>query len=164
MISNTAIVKDAKIGNNTKIWNFANIYGCKIGENCNIGSYSEIQNDVEIGNNVTISSHSFICALVKIEDDVFIGHGVMTINDLVPPSKKRTGTDKYWKKTIIKKGAIIGSNATLLPVTIGENAVVGAGSVVTKDVPPNWVVAGNPAKKIKERHELRHKDPSESAY
>ena len=145
MISNTAKVKNSIIGENTKIWNFANIYDCKIGKDCNIGSYVEIQNDVIIGNNVTISSHSFICSLVSIENDVFIGHGVMTINDLHPPSFKKTGVKTSWKSTLIKKGAIIGSNVTLLPVTIGENAKVGAGSVVTKDVPDNCIVAGNPA-------------------
>ena len=144
-----SIIKDCKIGKNTRIWNFVNMYGCKVGENSNIGSYVEIQNDVIIGDNVTISSHSFICSLVTIEDNVFIGHSVVTINDLNPPSKKRTGSDKEWKKTLIKKGAIIGSNATLMPVTIGENSVVGAGSVVTKDVPDNCVVVGNPAKIIK---------------
>jgi len=143
------IIKDCKIGENTKIWHFVNIYGCKIGDNCNIGSYVEIQNNVEIGDNVTISSYSFICSLVKIEDDVFIGHGVMTINDVNPPSKRRTGSDKEWKPTLIKKKAVIGSNATLMPVIIGENSIVAAGSVVTKNVPDNCVVAGNPAKIIK---------------
>ena len=149
--SKTAIVKDAKIGKDTKIWEYTNIYGCQIGDGCNIGSYVEIQKDVTIGNNVTISSHSFICSLVTIEDDVFVGHGVMTINDIKPPSYKRTGSKKHWKNTRIKKGAIIGSNATLFPVTIGENAEVGAGSVVIKNVPDNCVVAGNPAKIIKQK-------------
>jgi len=143
------IIKNCKIGKETKIWNFVNLYGCEIGDNCMIGSFVEIQKGVKIGNNVNISSHSFICSLVEIENDVFIGHGVMTINDLVPPSKKRTGTDKHWKKTLIKKGASIGNNATILPVTIGRNSVVGAGSVVTKDIPDNVIVTGNPAKIIR---------------
>jgi len=151
IISKTAIVKDSIIGDRTRIWEFANVYGCEIGKNCNIGSYVEVQNNVQIGNNVTISSHSFICSLVIIEDDVFVGHGVTTINDLHPPSYKRTGTKKYWKKTLIKKGAVIGNNVTLLPVTIGENAEVGAGAVVTKDVADNCIVAGNPARIIKKK-------------
>ena len=151
MISKTAIVKDSIIGDKTQIWHYVNIYGCKIGQNCNIGSYVEIQNDVCIGNDVTVSSHSFICSLVTIEDNVWIGHSVMTINDAHPPSYKRTGSKKYWQKILIKKGAIIGSNVTLLPVTIGENAEVGAGAVVTKDVPDNCIVAGNPARIIRKK-------------
>ena len=144
----TAIVKNCVIGEKTKIWNYTNIYDCEIGKGCNIGSFVEIQGKVKIGNNVTISSHSFICSLVEIEDDVFIGHGVKTINDLKPPSYKRTGSKKLWEKTIIKKGAIIGSNATLFPVEIGENAIIGAGAVVTENVPANTSVVGNPARKI----------------
>ncbi len=149
--ANTALIKNCEIGKGTQIWNYVNIYGCKIGKNCKIGSYVEIQSDVEIGNDVIISSHSFICSLTRIDDDVFVGHGVMTINDKNPPSMKRTGTNKEWKPLIIKKGAIIGSNATLLPVTIGEHAVIGAGAVVTKDVAPYTIVAGNPARKIKDK-------------
>ena len=149
MISDTAIVKDSRLGEGTKVWEFANIYGCVIGRNCNIGSYVEIQSDVRIGNNVVISSHSFICSLVTIEDDVFIGHGVMTINDVHPPSFRRTGKKDNWKRTVIKKGAVIGSNATLFPVFIGENAVVGAGAVVTEDVPNGCVVAGNPIRRLR---------------
>ena len=146
---NKYIVKDCKIGKNTKIWHFVNLYGCELGDNCVVGSYVEIQKNVTIGNNVNISSHSFICSLVTIEDNVFIGHGVMTINDLYPPSQKRTGSSKEWEKTLIRKGATIGSNATLLPVIVGKNSVVAAGSVVTTDVPDNCIVAGNPAKIIK---------------
>ena len=148
-ISKTAIVKNSKIGKNTKIWEFANIYGSRIGTNCNIGSYVEIQDNSLIGNDVTISSHSFICSLVNVEDNVFIGHGVMTTNDLHPPSKKKTGSDKFWESTLIKKNAIIGSNVTLLPVTIGKNSEIGAGTVVVKDVPDNAIVVGNPGKIIK---------------
>lgn len=144
-ISDTSMVKDVKAGKGTKIWEFCNLYGCEIGENCMIGSYTEIQSDVKIGNNVRVQSHTFLCSLVTIEDNVFIGHGVMTVNDINPPS----GDPKKWKPTLIKKGAVIGSNATLMPVVIGENSVVGAGAVVTKDVPDNVVVAGNPAKVIK---------------
>lgn len=148
MIAETAIVKNAEIGEGTKVWAFANVYGCKIGKNCMVGAYTEIQNDVNIGDNVLIQTHAFICSLVTIEDGVFVGHGVMTINDLFPPSRKRTGTPD-WKPTLIKKGAVIGSGATLLPVTVGEYSVVAAGSVVTKDVPPYTLVAGNPAKVVK---------------
>ena len=149
--ADTALVKNATIGNGSKIWHYANVYGCTIGKNCSIGAYSEVQNDVHIGDNVTISSHSFICSLVDIEDDVFVGHGVMTINDLHPPSFSKTGSKEYWQKTLIKKGAVIGSNVTLLPVTIGKNAEVGAGAVVTKNVPDNCIVAGNPSTIIKKK-------------
>jgi len=132
-ISKTAIVKDSNIGDGTKIWEFANVHGCKI------------------GNNVTISSHSFICSLVTIEDDVFIGHGVITINDRYPPSYKRTGTTEYWQELLIKKASVIGSNATLLPVIVGEKVEVGAESVVTKDVPDNCIVAEDPARVTKSK-------------
>jgi acetyltransferase-like isoleucine patch superfamily enzyme len=149
--ADTAIVNNASIGSGTKVWHYANVYDCIIGDNCSIGAYTEVQNDVNIGNNVTISSHSFICSLVEIEDDVFIGHGVMTINDLHPPSFRRTGSKEYWRQTLIKKGAVIGSNVTLFPVRIGENAEVGAGSVVTKDIPDGAIVVGNPARIIKKK-------------
>lgn len=146
--SETAIINDVKIGDDTKIWHFVNLYACIIGKRCTIGSYTEVQKDVVIGNDVSISSHSFICSKTTIEEDVFIGHGVMTINDLHPPSFKRTGSKKEWKSTLIKKGAVIGSNVTLFPVVIGKNSIIGAGSVVTKDVPNNCTVIGNPAKII----------------
>jgi len=136
------IIRDCKIGKNTKIWDFVNLYECEIGDNCMIGPFVEIQKNVKIGNNCRIQSHSFICSLVTIEDNVFIGHGVVFINDLYPPVRD----ESKWKKTLVKKGASIGSNATILPVTIGENSIVGAGSVVTRDVPPNVIVAGNPAR------------------
>jgi len=148
-ISNTALVKDSIIGEGSQIWEFANVYGTKIGKNTKIGSYVEVQSNTKIGDNVVISSHSFICSLVTIENNVFIGHGVMTVNDLYPPSKRRTGSDQGWKPTLIKKNAVIGSNVTLMPVTIGENSLVGAGAVVTKDVPDNCIVAGNPARIVR---------------
>lgn len=140
------LINNCSIGKNTKIWNFVNIYGCIIGDNCMVGTFVEIQKDVIIGNNCRIQSHSFICSLVTIEDNVFVGHGVMFINDLLPPS----GDSKNWKRTIIKKGVSIGSNATILPVTIGENSIIGAGAVVTKDFPANSVVVGNPAKVLRQ--------------
>lgn len=147
--SGNSVIKDCDIGLNTKIWNFVNLYGCTIGNNCNVGSFVEIQSDVVVGNDVTVSSHSLLCSKVRVEDNVFIGHGVMTINDVNPPSMKRTGSKDGWKGTLIKKGAVIGSNVTLFPVTIGENSVIGAGSVVLSDVPDNCIVAGNPARVIR---------------
>lgn len=147
MVKELKIIRDCKIGKNTKIWNFVNLYECEIGENCMIGSFVEIQKDVKIGNNCRIQSHTFICSLVTIEDNVFIAHGVMFINDLYPPS----GDSSKWGKTLIKKGAAIGSNATILPVTIGKSAIVGAGAVVTEDIPANKIVVGNPARIIGER-------------
>jgi UDP-2-acetamido-3-amino-2,3-dideoxy-glucuronate N-acetyltransferase len=161
-IAKSSLVDDSKIGQGTKVGPFANLYGCELGQNCKVGSYVEIQRDVKVGNDVTISSHSFLCSLVEVEDDVFIGHGVMTINDRFPPSKKRTGTDKHWEPTLIKEGAVIGSNTTLFPVTIGKYAIVAAGSVVTKDVSPYTVVAGNPAREISRREDLKFPDGSQA--
>lgn len=145
------LIKDCKIGKGTKIYGFTNLYGCEIGDNCMIGPFVEIQKEVKIGNNVRVQSHSFICTGVIIEDDVFIGHGVMFINDRSPSVK--TAREGTWKleRTLVKRGASIGNNATILPVTIGENALIGAGSVVTKDVPPNTIVVGNPAKILRKR-------------
>ena len=151
MIAKSAIINNCKIGKDTHVWEFANLYNCTVGDNCTIGPFVEIQNDVTIGNKTTISSHSFICALVTIGDNVFIGHGVMTINYLYPPSFSRTGTKEHWMETKIGNNVVIGSNATLFPVKIGDNAIIGAGSVVTKDVPKNVTVAGNPAKIINKK-------------
>jgi acetyltransferase-like isoleucine patch superfamily enzyme len=146
---------DVKLGLNVKIYAFVNLYGCEIGDESKIGTFVEIQKGVRIGSHVKISSHSFICEGVTVEDDVFIGHGVMFINDKYPRSVNTTGqlqteTDWVCVPTLIKRGASIGSNATILcGVTIGEEAIVGAGSVVTHDVPPRTVVAGNPAHMIR---------------
>ena len=153
MICKTAIIKDTEVGKNTSIYNYVNIYGSKIGSNCKIGSFVEIQNNTKIGNNVIISSHSFICSLVEIKNNVFIGHGIVTINDLHPPSFKKTGKTNQWKKTLINNNVTIGSNVTLFPVVIGEDAEIGAGSVVTKDVPRGAIVVGNPAKIIRMKYE-----------
>lgn len=143
------------LGRNTRVFNFVNAYGCSIDDNSKIGAFVEIQKGAVIGKNCKISSHSFICEGVHIEDNVFIGHGVMFTNDLFPKATNADGspqTDADWKviETKVKKGASVGSNATILcGITIGENSLVGAGSVVTRDVPPNTVVAGVPAKIIK---------------
>jgi UDP-2-acetamido-3-amino-2,3-dideoxy-glucuronate N-acetyltransferase len=149
------ISPDVKLGKDVKIYEFANLYGCDIGDNTKIGAFVEIQKGARIGKNCKISSHTFICEGVFIEDSVFIGHNVTFINDRYPRATARDGrlqTEDDWTcvPTTVKKGASIGSSATLLcGITVGENAVVGAGSVVTKDVPPNTVVAGNPAKILK---------------
>lgn len=153
-MNKTQIIKNCLLGKNTKIWNFVNLYGCKIGEYCSIGAFVEIQNGVEIGNKVKIESHSFICEGVTIEDNVFIGHHVVFTNDKYSRSTNKDGTlkkKKDWKilKTIVNKGASVGSNSTILGgVVIGENSIVGAGSVVTRNVPSNVIVAGNPARVI----------------
>jgi len=149
------IANDVKIGENVKIFDFVNLYGCEIGNNSKIGTFVEIQKGAKIGQNCKISSHSFICEGVTIEDNVFVAHGVMFINDIYPRATNPEGalqTEADWKciPTLVKKGASLGSNATILAgITVGENAIVGAGSVVTKDVPPNTIVAGNPARIIR---------------
>lgn len=146
------VSKDVKFGRNVKLSKFINLYGCTIGDNCKIGAFVEIQKNSLIGKNCKISSHTFICEGVHIKDNVFIGHNVSFINDKYPKSVNPDGSMKEctdWKviKTIVEKGASIGTSVTILcGVTVGENAIVGAGSVVTKDVPKNAVVAGNPAR------------------
>lgn len=146
------IAGDVKLGKNVKLSKFINLYGCEIGENSKIGAFVEIQKGARIGRNCKISSHTFICEGVTIEDNVFIGHGVMFINDLYPRATRDDGqlqTDADWTidRTLVKKGASIGSGATILAkVTIGEGALVGAGSVVTRDVADGVVVAGSPAR------------------
>ena len=152
---NRKIASSVILGENVSLQDFINLYGCRIGDNTKIGPFVEIQKNVTVGRNCKIQSHSFLCEGVTIEDEVFVGHGVMFINDRYPRSATASGalqTEADWKvvPTVIKKGASIGSNATILcGVTVGEGAIVGAGSVVTKDVPPRTIVAGNPAKVIR---------------
>ncbi|HAF07907.1 MAG: acyltransferase [bacterium] len=146
------ISDDVKLGKNVKIYQFTNLYGCTIGDNTKVGAFVEIQKNAVIGKNCKISSHSFICEGVEIEDNVFIGHGVMFINDKYPRATNAKGelqTESDWKveKTLIKKGASIGTNSVILSnVTVGENSIIGAGSVVTKDIPANVIAAGNPCR------------------
>jgi acetyltransferase-like isoleucine patch superfamily enzyme len=155
MNSYQCIADDVKLGKNVKLSKFINLYGCEIGDETKIGAFVEVQKNATIGKRCKISSHTFICEGVTIEDNVFIGHGVMFINDSFPRVTTADGslkTDVDWKveRTIIKRGASIGSGVTILSnINIGVNAIVGAGSVVTKDVPPNAIVAGNPAKVLR---------------
>ena len=149
-------INNVKLGKEVKIFDFVNLYGCSIDDNTKIGTFVEIQKNASIGKNCKISSHTFICEGVYIEDNVFVGHNVTFINDKHPRSvneDETMQTELNWEviETFVKKGASIGSSSTILcGVTIGENAIVGAGAVVTKDVPPNTIVAGVPAKIIKE--------------
>jgi UDP-2-acetamido-3-amino-2,3-dideoxy-glucuronate N-acetyltransferase len=147
-----SIAPDVKLGENVKLYDFVNLYGCEVGDDTKIGCFVEIQKNARIGRYCKISSHTFICEGVVIEDNVFIGHNVTFINDKYPRATNTNGelqTEEDWvvQQTMVKNGASVGSGATILPyITIGENAIVGAGSVVTKDVPPNTIVAGNPAR------------------
>lgn len=152
---NQQIAPDVKLGRNVRLFGFVNLYGCEIGDDVKIGTFVEIQKGVKVGHRCKISSHTFICEGVTIEDEVFIGHNVTFINDLFPRATTQSGelkTEADWEctPTRIKRGAAIGSSATVLcGITVGEHAVVGAGSVVTKDVPPYAVVAGNPARVLR---------------
>jgi UDP-2-acetamido-3-amino-2,3-dideoxy-glucuronate N-acetyltransferase len=147
-----SIAPDVKIGEGVRIFKFVNLYGCSIGDGSKIGTFVEIQKNASVGKNCKISSHTFICEGVHIEDNVFVGHGVTFVNDMYPRATNEDGspqTEADWTlvETFVRKGASIGSGATILGgVTIGERAIVGAGSVVTKDIPAGSIVAGNPAK------------------
>jgi UDP-2-acetamido-3-amino-2,3-dideoxy-glucuronate N-acetyltransferase len=150
-----SIADDVQLGENVKLANFVNLYGCSIGDNTKIGTFVEVQKNAFIGKNCKIQSHTFICEGVTIEDDVLVGHGVTFINDKYPRATNGNGglqSEADWKvvPTVVKKGASIGSGSTILcDVTIGEKAIVGSGSVVTKDVPAFTIVAGNPARIIR---------------
>ncbi len=153
----SSIAPDVRLGRDVRIHRFVNLYGCEIGDETRIGTFVEIQKGARVGARCKISSHTFICEGVEIEDEVFVGHGVMFINDRVPRATRADGTpqteaDWTLEATVVRRGASIGSNATILcGVEIGERAVVGAGAVVTKSVPAGAVVAGNPASEIKSR-------------
>ena len=150
------ITPDVKLGSGVKLSKFINLYGCTVGDDTKIGAFVEIQKNAFIGKRCKISSHTFVCEGVTIEDEVFVGHGVVFINDIYPRATTEGGglqTEADWSvaKTLIKKRASIGSGATILAnITIGENAIVGAGAVVTKDVPANTIVAGNPARMLRQ--------------
>jgi acetyltransferase-like isoleucine patch superfamily enzyme len=152
MNQQVCIADDVKLGKDVKLSKFINLYGCEVGDETKIGAFVEIQKNASVGKRCKISSHTFICEGVSIEDNVFIGHSVTFINDRLPRATTEDGdlqTEADWKveRTVVKKGASIGSGSTILSnISIGENAIVGAGSVVTKDVPPNTIVVGNPAK------------------
>jgi UDP-2-acetamido-3-amino-2,3-dideoxy-glucuronate N-acetyltransferase len=154
-LPNQQIAANVKLGQGVRIFGFVNLYGCEIGDESKIGTFVEIQKGAKIGRRCKISSHTFICEGVTIEDEVFIGHGVMFTNDLYPRSTTANGslqTEADWQcvPTVVKRGAAIGSGATLLcGITVGEKSIIGAGAVVTKSVPPGVVVAGNPAKVLR---------------
>jgi UDP-2-acetamido-3-amino-2,3-dideoxy-glucuronate N-acetyltransferase len=151
------VASDVKLGQNVKIYDFVNLYGCEIGDGSQIGPFVEVQRGVVIGKRVKVQSHTFICEGVIIEDEAFIGHGVMFVNDKYPVSVLPPGTPlPERERTLVCQGASIGSNATILgDITIGANALVGAGSVVTHDVPDNAIVAGNPARLLRFKDETR---------
>lgn len=143
-------IKNVQFGTNVKIVQPINLYGCTIGDNCFVGPFVEIQKDVIIGNNCKIQSHSFICELVTIGNNCFVGHGVMFINDLFAKGGPAQGDKSLWKSTKIGNNVSLGSNATILPISICDNVVIGAGSVVTKNITKSGVYAGNPAKYIRD--------------
>ena len=155
------IAPDVKLGKDVKIYDFVNLYGCQIDDNSKIGTFVEIQKGSKVGKNCKISSHTFICEGVTIEDNVFVGHNVTFINDPYPRAttddgKLQTEDDCVCIPILVKKGASIGSSATIMcGITIGKNAIVGAGCVVTKDVPDNTVVVGNPARKLEKTDEIK---------
>jgi acetyltransferase-like isoleucine patch superfamily enzyme len=157
------IAPDVKLGTAVQLYAFVNLYGCEIGDETKIGTFVEIQKGAKVGRRVKVSSHSFICEGVTIEDECFIGHGVMFINDRYPRATNEDGsprTEADWQlvSTVVKRGASIGSNATILAgITIGEYAMVGAGSVVTRDVPPRTLVVGVPARIVGPAPETRHR-------
>ena len=157
-------IKDVRFGKDVRVFDFVNLYGCEIGDKTQIGTFVEIQKNSKVGRNCKISSHTFICEGVTIEDDVFLGHNVTFINDVFPRATAGDGqlqTEADWEciPTLVRRGASIGSSATLLcGITVGENAIVGAGSVVTKNVPANTIVAGNPARVFRKTGDTSEKE------
>ncbi|WP_081927244.1 acyltransferase [Halobellus rufus] len=136
-----AVLDDCTFGRDCRVWRFVNCYGATFGDEVMVGSFAEIQSDVVVGDRTRIQSHAFVPSLTEFGDDVFFSHGAAIVNDVYPPS----GDSDEWEETVVGDGAVVGTNATLLPVEIGEGALIGAGAVVTEDVPPNAIAAGNPA-------------------